>query len=139
MLHFADGGQITGSGGPKSDNILARVSPGEFVVNADAAGKNLPLLQALNSGKLPAFTNGGVVGGGSVPSFGGMGDGGSGMPAVNVHALSNLTANGTPEENQAFAAQTGAQVKVAVGQAVAEHLRQQMRPGGMLDGTNFTA
>ena len=33
--HFADGGYVGGSGGPRSDNILAMLSPGEFVVSND--------------------------------------------------------------------------------------------------------
>ena len=61
LLGFADGGMIGGSGGPRSDSVLARVSPGEFIVNADATRKALPLLQAINDNRLPRFADGGLV------------------------------------------------------------------------------
>ncbi|MFC9514628.1 phage tail tape measure protein [Nocardiaceae bacterium NPDC056970] len=58
---FAQGGKITGPGTGTSDSILAAVSNGEFVVNARATAAFLPLLEALNSGRLPAFASGGLV------------------------------------------------------------------------------
>lgn len=61
-LKFAEGGRISGPGSGTSDDILARVSNGEFVVKADATRTYLPLLEAMNSGKLPAFAVGGLVG-----------------------------------------------------------------------------
>jgi hypothetical protein len=63
IFGFADGGKIVGPGGPRSDSILAAVSNGEYVVNAAATAKNLPLLEAINKGGLPAFADGGFVGG----------------------------------------------------------------------------
>ena len=36
---FAEGGLIRGPGGPKSDSIPARVSPGEFIVQAESGGQ----------------------------------------------------------------------------------------------------
>ncbi|NKZ90517.1 hypothetical protein GS966_11295 [Rhodococcus hoagii] len=59
---FAQGGKIVGPGTGTSDSILAAVSNGEFVVNARATAAFLPLLEALNSGRLPAFASGGLVG-----------------------------------------------------------------------------
>lgn len=47
---FADGGWVSGPGGPREDRVLARLSPQEFVVNADAASRYGPLLEAMNSG-----------------------------------------------------------------------------------------
>lgn len=62
---FADGGLIKGPGTGRSDSILAGVSTGEFIVNAEDTKKNLPLLKAMNSGKLsnfiPKFADGGLV------------------------------------------------------------------------------
>jgi len=49
-------------GGPRSDNILARLSPGEYVVNAEAAARNRGLLDLINSGSFPRFADGGAVG-----------------------------------------------------------------------------
>jgi hypothetical protein len=63
---FADGGFIPGSGGPRSDNVLAMVSPGEFVVNAAAAARWAPVLAAINENHpmpIPRFASGGMVGG----------------------------------------------------------------------------
>ena len=60
---YAHGGKIKGMGGGKSDSILARVSNGEYIVNAGAASKNMGLLNAINSGvKLPGFSEGGLNG-----------------------------------------------------------------------------
>lgn len=59
---FADGGEIKGQGGPREDNLVARVSNGEFIVNARDAQKNMGVLEAINQGRsLPMFRNGGEV------------------------------------------------------------------------------
>ena len=52
---FADGGFIGGVGTGTSDSNLVAASKGEFIVNADAAGKFGPLLHAINQGKAPAI------------------------------------------------------------------------------------
>lgn len=59
---FATGGYVSGPGTGTSDSIPAMLSDGEFVINAKSTKKYLPLLQALNSGKLPKFATGGLVG-----------------------------------------------------------------------------
>ncbi|QBS41999.1 hypothetical protein [Nocardia sp. CS682] len=71
---FANGGMVYGPGGPRQDQVLARLSPGEFVVNAAATSNALPLLAAINGGwvpspaylggMLPGFADGGLVGAG---------------------------------------------------------------------------
>lgn len=63
---FADGGHVTGPGGPRDDAILAKLSNGEFVVNARATKENRGLLEAINSGlnvkkMLPQYKDGGPV------------------------------------------------------------------------------
>lgn len=58
---YADGGNVMGPGTGTSDSIPAMLSNGEFVVNADATKQWGPLLNAINSGKLPAFADGGNV------------------------------------------------------------------------------
>ncbi|WP_182349322.1 tape measure protein [Tomitella gaofuii] len=70
-LGYATGGLAVGPGTGTSDDILARISNGEFVVNAQATQANLPLLQALNAGwvppaallheMLPGYATGGLV------------------------------------------------------------------------------
>ncbi|MBZ5700252.1 MAG: hypothetical protein LAN84_00235 [Acidobacteriia bacterium] len=71
-LGHAEGGLITGPGGPKSDSIPARVSPGEYIVKADAVSAfGVANLEAINRGlkipslerlALPKFAEGGLVG-----------------------------------------------------------------------------
>lgn len=55
----ADGGYITGPGGPRDDRVPAMLSNGEFVVNAAATSRHLALLRSINSGR--GFANGGQV------------------------------------------------------------------------------
>ena len=45
---FARGGLVSGPGGPTSDSISARLSHGEFVVNAAATRRYLPQLLGIN-------------------------------------------------------------------------------------------
>jgi hypothetical protein len=67
-IGLADGGMVKGSGGPRSDSVFARLSPGEFVLNAKAVSKlGTGFLDKLNnsfSGLSPmmAFAGGGYVG-----------------------------------------------------------------------------
>lgn len=67
---FASGGMIHGPGGPRDDAILARLSAGEYVVNAAATARHRPLLEAINAA--PRFAAGGTVGGGSVGASAGI-------------------------------------------------------------------
>ena len=60
IFGFAEGGLVSGEGTSTSDNLVARLSPGEFVVNADATKQYLPLLQAINEGKEPPAMAGNV-------------------------------------------------------------------------------
>lgn len=58
---FATGGPINGKGTGTSDDILLRASNGEFIINAKSTAQHLPLIEAINSGTLPAFRKGGMV------------------------------------------------------------------------------
>jgi hypothetical protein len=81
----AEGGLIRGPGGPKSDSIPARVSPGEYIVKADAVSSfGVHNLEAINRGltipsfehlALPKFAEGGLVG---------TGGGGGGDSNINL-------------------------------------------------------
>lgn len=46
---YADGGYVSGPGGPRDDAIPAFLSNGEYVVNAHAARANMPLLETINA------------------------------------------------------------------------------------------
>lgn len=63
---YAEGGYVDGPGTSTSDSIPARLSAGEFVVNAKGTRENLPLLVAINGGWGNTggrkFAAGGVVG-----------------------------------------------------------------------------
>jgi hypothetical protein len=58
---FAEGGHVRGPGGPRSDSIPARLSNGEFVVNAAAVRGNRKILEAINNGSFGRFADGGFV------------------------------------------------------------------------------
>lgn len=62
LLGLAEGGHVRGPGTSTSDSIPAMLSDGEFVVNAKATKRNRAALEAINSGRVPAFASGGVVG-----------------------------------------------------------------------------
>jgi hypothetical protein len=62
-----------------SDSILAKVSNGEFIVRASQASKHAALLEAINAGRVPAFANGGMVGGAPLM----VGGGGASVSVVN--------------------------------------------------------
>ena len=49
-LGFKDGGEIGGKGGPKSDNIIAKVSPGEYVIQNPYSKLFNPVLNDINKG-----------------------------------------------------------------------------------------
>jgi hypothetical protein len=68
MKRFAPGGQVFGQGGPRSDKIPAMLSNGEYVVNAAATARALPLLNALNYGVTQANGPAGTLIGGGGPS-----------------------------------------------------------------------
>ena len=48
---FQNGGLVRGPGGPRDDRILARISNGEFVVNARATRENRQDLEDINAGR----------------------------------------------------------------------------------------
>lgn len=61
IAEFAGGGRISGPGGGTSDSILARLSDGEYVINAASTSKYLPLIEAINRDALPGFAQGGLT------------------------------------------------------------------------------
>lgn len=97
IFGFAEGGHIRGPGTGTSDNIPIMASNGEYMVNAKATRKYLPLLDAINSGKAPAFATGGIVGGNFANTY---------APSVSVHV-----GNGQD-------ARVARQIADAVGQAL---------------------
>jgi phage-related minor tail protein len=73
-MMFSGGGLVSGPGSTTSDSIPARLSNGEYVVNAQAVAKPgmLSLLESLNGGRSAAggarFARGGLVGSSAQPT-----------------------------------------------------------------------
>jgi len=82
---FATGGYVSGSGTGTSDSIMARLSDGEFVVNAAATKRNRSLLEAINSNERVS-----VAGGSSAPATT---QAGSSQATVAAAPQPNVTVN----------------------------------------------
>jgi hypothetical protein len=100
ILGFADGGEISGPGTGTSDSIPIMASDGEFMVNAKSAKKHRRLLDAINSGHVPAFAAGGSIGAGTfAPSS-------TYAPSLAI----NVTGSGNGRQDAALAGMIAAQV-----------------------------
>ncbi|MCH9665875.1 MAG: tape measure protein [Gammaproteobacteria bacterium] len=109
---FQDGGFVSGPGGPRSDSINARLSNGEFVVNADATSRFRPMLEQINRGQ-------GVSGNTIVIS-----------PTIQVTVQGG---QGGGDDPQRFGEQIGGTITRVVNEQVRTVLRQESRPGGLLN------
>lgn len=92
----ADGGIITGPGGPRDDKVLIAASNGEFVVNARATQQHRALLEMLNGNLTPSlkFADGGAIGGQPQGYIGGKIVIGSQSPVIPTVTIEN---HGTPQ------------------------------------------
>ena len=134
-LHFADGGRVSGPGTSRSDSIPAMLSDGEHVINADAARKNRPLLDAINSGRTLHLAKGGAVGltAPAIPAAN-VGRGAGGGSVVTITAPITLNAQGgSKEANADLAKQTAGEVENVMRAIVNRELANQLRPGGLLN------
>lgn len=89
-MQFAEGGLVRGPGTGTSDSINARLSDGEYVVNARATAQHLGLLEAINSGGVSA----GLIsrpGGRAVATAGGGGPAGAVQLNVSVENYSTAS------------------------------------------------
>ncbi|MFN3627502.1 MAG: hypothetical protein ACK4S3_06445, partial [Parvibaculum sp.] len=122
-----------------SDSILARVSAGEFVVNAKSTAKHLPVLEAINKGGLPGFAAGGRIGDVPVPSIPALpahGFGTRSYGGVTVSPTINATVNATggdPKQNADLANQIGSQLEGVMRSVVMDELTKAVRPNGFLE------
>jgi hypothetical protein len=87
-LRLASGGYVSGPGTSTSDSIPARLSDGEFVVNAAATRRHRALLEAVNDNRVAAFAGGGAVG--NAPAFASA----IGAPGVTVAPTINVNVEG---------------------------------------------
>ncbi|QDM32019.1 hypothetical protein FNL55_12285 [Tardiphaga sp. vice352] len=130
VLGHAAGGMISGPGTGTSDSIPARLSHGEFVVNANATSQNRALLEAINGGRIPKFADGGLVAGpqaGLAPIVGGQT---TISPTINVSVQGS--AGSSPEDHAAMGAAIAKSAEQSIRTMIVSELRTQIRPGGML-------
>ncbi|MFD1942746.1 tape measure protein [Paradevosia shaoguanensis] len=133
VVKAATGGLIRGPGTGTSDSIPARLSDGEFVVNAAATRRNLDLLRAINEGKIAAFATGGLVGNG--PTIRPANDNArpandNAVPVVTINAPVTVNANGgTPEQNQDLAKTVARTLEGQLRGMVVQEMMTAMRPG----------
>lgn len=127
-MRLAGGGHVRGPGTSTSDSIPARLSDGEFVVNARATSRNLALLQAVNDNRLPGFADGGLVGG--TPAFAGN-DNRAGPQVVISAPVTVHGSAGTPAQNDDLAKKMGRQMEATMRGVVADELRRASRPGNL--------
>jgi hypothetical protein len=128
----ADGGYISGPGSSRSDSIPARLSNGEFVVNAGSTAKHRALLESMNSGHLRGFADGGFVS--NVPSMPSTTQ--IGGTTTHISPSINVSVQGQAGATPAQHAEMGAAIAKAAHDTtkamIADELRTQMRPGGVL-------
>ncbi|GAB1581727.1 phage tail tape measure protein [Phyllobacterium phragmitis] len=135
ILGLADGGHVSGPGTSTSDSIPAMLSDGEFVVRASQAKRHRHLLEAINTGRVGAFAEGGSVGtaGGLARSIG--------ATANNTFAPSiaiNIEGGSRGEEaDQELAGKLGEQLEAVLNQKMQEFASNQMRAGGMFNRGNL--
>lgn len=129
---FATGGHVTGAGTGTSDSIPARLSNGEFVVNAEATSRHLPLLHAMNGGRgTPGqthFATGGyVAGGASAPSATNI--------AFNISSGTSAAGQGGSGSGSAGAQGVGKNMAMQkeLQAAVIEIVRKHSQPGGQIN------
>ncbi|MFJ1765073.1 transglycosylase SLT domain-containing protein [Amycolatopsis sp. NPDC088138] len=85
---LASGGQVFGPGGPKDDLVNARLSPGEFVHQAEAVDYyGVGFMKALNERRVPKFADGGLM---DVIQANAFGAGAGSSYATNINAFETM-------------------------------------------------
>ena len=117
LLGFATGGYISGPGTSTSDSIPAALSNGEYVMTAGAVSRlGLPVLDALNSGKVPKFAAGGLV---TRP-----------IGKINTSAMTVLTASDETSGTSAGGQASGANITLQVSALDASSFMDFLDRGG---------
>lgn len=128
-IGLADGGLVRGPGTGRSDSIPARLSNGEYVVNAAATRQNLPLLEAINSKGAAKFADGGLVSplpSAVMPNLSRPATSAPAAPAMNV-ALSFNVQNGTPEGVEKLKSDVVPQIKSIVRHEIGQMFDRERR------------
>lgn len=108
---YDSGGRIRGPGGPRDDKVLLWGSNGEFMMNAAATQKWLPVLEAMNAGKLPQLRDGGGVGI-SAPRIAS-----ASIPVPSIPSVSQLSGNSSVDNSRTDNSVSGPTINVTVNGA----------------------
>ena len=95
---FATGGYVSGAGTGTSDSIMARLSDGEFVVNAAATKRNRALLEAINSNERVSVAGGSGAGASAQPSSSQAVVAAAPQPNVTVNLIEDRSRAGTVDQ-----------------------------------------
>ncbi len=104
----AEGGLITGAGGPRDDKVPLWGSAGEFMMTGRATKRYRPVLERMNAGAdIPGFANGGLIGASRAAGLGSGSAGGSRVaPVINID-LHSATGNAEIERMVSQGVQAG--------------------------------
>jgi hypothetical protein len=132
-VQAATGGHIRGPGTSTSDSIPARLSDGEFVINAAQTSKHLSLLHAINRGEIAAFAAGGLVGDSPAARAANQNvrtANDNGAPSISISAPITVSGSaGSVEQNQDLAKQMSKSLEATMRGVVASEILRSMRPG----------
>ena len=120
---FMEGGHVRGAGGSREDKVLARLSNGEFVINAESTRRYRGLLEEINDN---SYASGGYVGG----STSGSASGTRGGNKVNINVYNNASgveAEATTEENS----EGGLDVSIMINQITSKIASDTARGKGL--------
>ncbi|APH72884.1 hypothetical protein [Aquibium oceanicum] len=135
-VSLATGGYVSGPGTSTSDSIPARLSDGEYVVNAAATKRNRALLEAINAGQIPRFASGGPVGRGDHPK----GMAGASTGNITFAPATSITIEGgsrDPAADEKMANSVAANVERVLQEKMASFMMEQMRGGNALKRGSF--
>lgn len=108
---YDSGGRIRGPGGPRDDKVLLWGSNGEFMMNAAATQKWLPVLEAMNAGRLPELRDGGGVGF-SAPRISS-----ASIPVPSIPSVAQLSGNSSVDNSRTDNSVSGPTINVTVNGA----------------------
>ncbi|QLJ16280.1 phage tail length tape measure family protein [Pseudomonas putida] len=95
---FATGGYVSGAGTGTSDSIMARLSDGEFVVNAAATKRNRALLEAINSNERVSVAGGSSATSSAQASSSQVAVAAAPQPKVTVNLIEDRSRAGTVDQ-----------------------------------------
>ncbi|MET3602031.1 tape measure protein [Martelella mangrovi] len=133
------GGSLTGPGGSRGDKIPAWLSDGEYVINARAAGKYAPLLEAINNGEGLKLADGGIVHNAALPrlpmkALRTVQSRGSVSNSVNIGDINVTVPESTDPKD---AAAMGRAFRKQIDAAIDARIQDNSRARGMLAGGPF--